>query len=399
MTNVSRIQKYVLFFGVLGIFACSKSLTVIGNEQLVLPETPYDYTAENPKVENHKATLGRVLFYDKQMSKNNSVSCASCHKQSAGFADNTSVSVGLENKKTERNTPAIQNLSVESFDSLLFTTNGNINFINMAPSFQPLFWDARESNLTTLMLQPVTNHIEMGITNVDDLVSKLNKIDYYKPLVQKAYGKNELSREDISEALANFNASIRTAKTVFDKVVNKELSPQDLKPNELLGMQLFTSEQYNCSGCHKSVMAGPMIASGGSAYGGDNTNGGAIDIASFSSNIGLDNAGADNGIGQVSGAASLNGSFRIPDLHNVALTAPYMHDGRFATLEEVIGHYSHNIIGSANLDSRLKNANGTPKQLNINETDKKALIAFLNTLTCKEVTTDVKFSNPFVVSK
>jgi cytochrome c peroxidase len=402
-------SKYILLsslFGLalFGVISCNKGLKPIGNETLVLPSTPFNYEAGNKMVNNAKATLGRVLFYDKQLSLNNTVSCGSCHKQEFGFADNTAFSAGLENKKTHRNTPAIQNLSLQNLSNIVFNggglpdSNGNIILpITNTPTFQPLFWDARESNLQSLMLQPVTNHIEMGITSLDALVKKLNGISYYKDLVFDAYGKTEFTKEDISDALANFNASIRTINTTFDKVVANQLDVASLKPIERIGMELFTSQQYNCSGCHASIVAGPIVQNGGSAYGGDVGNGMGVDIASFSSNIGLDNSPTDLGMGSNSGSSALNGRFRTPDLHNVALTAPYMHDGRFTTLDQVVGHYSHNIVGNANLDSRLKNPNGTPKQLNISEFDKKAIIAFLNTLTCTEVIEDPKFSNPFIV--
>jgi cytochrome c peroxidase len=404
MKPKSLVISSLFLASIICIISCNKfTSSSLVNEKLMLPAQPYDYTAANKFVNNDKATLGRVLFYDKQLSLNNSISCGSCHKQEFGFADNAAFSNGVENKKALRNTPAIQNLSLHGINNMVLNSTGVVdtfgNFIPMSVNFQPLFWDARESDLQSLMLQPITNHIEMGIASIEELVIKLNKIPYYQSLVYKAYGQNNLTKENLSDALGHFNSSIRTINTKFDDILTNGLTIDALEPIEKIGFNLFNSTQYNCSGCHASVISGKTVAEGGSAYGSSSSSAQSIDMNSFSANIGLESAPTDLGFGGLSGNNDLNGRFRTPDLHNVALTAPYMHDGRFTTLDQVLGHYSHDIVGSKNLDSRLRNANGTAKQLNISDFDKKAIIAFLQTLTCQEVTKDIKYSNPFVASK
>jgi cytochrome c peroxidase len=155
------------------------------------------------------------------------------------------------------------------------------------------------------------------------------------------------------------------------------LTGEPLSALEAEGQKLF-EEKYDCNSCHQV----------------EDPHG--YQSAGTFSNIGLDQVYADNGLGNVTRQASDNGKFRIPSLRNVALTAPYMHDGRFKTLEEVIEHYSENIQNNSNLDFRLR-TNGSPTQFHISEHEAKALVAFLNTLTDYQVITDPKFSDPFKV--
>jgi cytochrome c peroxidase len=299
------------------------------------------------------ATLGRVLFYDKQLSISNTISCGSCHIQSKAFADGKKFSSGFEGKLTERNSMAILN----------------------PISQNNLFWDSRSFSIVDLSLKPVQNHIEMGMENLDFLVEKLGKAEYYPALFQEAFGSTEVTEERISKAIAQFVGSITTANSRFDKGQLSEL--------ELLGHQVFNSNKAMCNQCHGgsnfAAQDGPF-----DPYGGGSGTG--LDLKG-TTNIGLDLVAVDNG--------KENGSFKIPSLRNIALTGPYMHDGRFETLEEVIDHYSHNIKPHANLDEKFMNADGSVKRLNLTNIEKTALIAFLKSLTDEELLTNPKYSDPF----
>jgi cytochrome c peroxidase len=306
-----------------------------------------------------------VLFYDKQLSINNSVSCASCHKQAFAFADNAKLSRGFENRITSRNSMPIQNIGTPLFG---FGFQGDPIFFPQA-----LFWDGREHDLNALVLRPIVNHVEMGITDLDMLVEKLKKVPYYKDLFIEAFGSEEITTDRVGTAVAAFMRNITSRNTRFDQAMNGN---GQLTPNELRGFALFF-EKYDCNSCHQ--VQDPN---------------GYIEAGTFS-NIGLDPVYTDNGVALVTKNQTDNGSFKIPSLRNVALTAPYMHDGRFKTLDEVLDHYSNGIANHPGLDNRLKDANGGPMRMNISKSEKEAIIAFLNSLTDYSMIHDPKFSNPF----
>ncbi|MEO8149724.1 MAG: cytochrome c peroxidase [Bacteroidia bacterium] len=323
---------------------------------LDLPAQPYNYGVSN----NDAATLGRVLFYDKHLSVNNSIACASCHKQAIAFSDNVRFSSGFENRVTSRNSLPIQNVAFA----------------------QELFWDGRQKFLAPMVLKPIVNHVEMGMADVDAVVKKVQTLPAYKDLFFKAYNSYDIDGLKISDALKTFTSSIRSNNTRFDKFLANMTS---FTAQEMEGRELFFSK-YNCASCHvPQVAAGPGYGGVGSSR--------SIGMA----NIGLDKNYADNGLGLITGDPNDNGKFRIPILRNVALTAPYMHDGRFTTLDDVLEHYSHGIAKHKNLDQRLRDTDNQPKKFNISDQEKTALIAFLNTLTDYTVVTDPKFSNPFKV--
>lgn len=332
-------------------------------------------------VNNEVPALGRVLFYDKRMSVNNSISCASCHKQSFAFADNVALSRGFENRLTTRNSMPIQNLIGNGFSSPDSTSH------NLGQGFtahQPLFWDGRESNLETMVMKPVVNHVEMGITSLDQLVDKISSAPYYKDLFLKAYGSDKITAGKIAHALSLFLQSIRSVNTKFDQSLRSfhdngiVIPVATLSAFELLGQKLFI-EKYDCNSCHQVQSPHGYLQPQAGTF----------------SNIGLDAAYADNGVGEVTNHEMSNGMFKIPSLRNVALTAPYMHDGRFETLSDVIDHYSDGLVNHPNLDPKLRDANGNPLRMNISADEKHAIISFLNTLTDHQMISDPKFSDPF----
>ena len=358
----------LVFFPV--IYSCQPELPEAREVYLDQTALQADYAVG---VKNEVPALGRVLFYDKQMSINNSISCASCHKQSLAFADNVSLSRGFENRLTARNSMPIQNLLGNNFskpDSI-----GQGFFPSQS---QPLFWDGRETNLELMVMRPVVNHVEMGITSLEQLEDKISTVPYYNDLFLKAYGSDEITAAKIAHALSLFLQSIRSRNTKFDQSIRFDRDGVSLSGFELLGQKLFI-EKYDCNSCHQVQSPHGYLQP----------------QAGIFSNIGLDAAYADNGLGQVTRHETNNGMFKIPSLRNVALTAPYMHDGRFETLSDVIDHYSDGLANHPNLDQRLRDTNGNPLRLNISANEKHAIISFLNTLTDHEMITDPKFSDPF----
>ncbi len=363
------------------VSACSPDTPSLKEAHLDLPETPYAYGQTD---NNHVPTLGRVLFYDKQLSVNNSVSCSSCHKQNLAFADNVAFSRGFENRLTLRNSMPIQNLGA----GLGFFPSGigsPVNTIPLPDSFMPeqepgsslflseiLFWDGRETSLQSMVLKPIGNHVEMGIRDIDGLNKKLSSIPYYKDLFLNAYGTEHITSDRIANALSSFLRSITSTSTKFDKSMSGQAQ---LTALEGRGKDLFLTT-YDCNACHQIQNPHGYV------------------MAGVFSNIGLDAEDRDKGLQQVTNRNEDAGKFKIPSLRNVALTAPYMHDGRFNTLDEVLDHYSNGIADNPNLDARLKQ-DDAPIRMEIPQQDKQAIIAFLKTLTDYEMIADKRFSNPF----
>lgn len=317
---------------------------------------------------NEKATLGRVLFYDKQLSVNNSVACASCHKQELAFADNMALSRGYENRLTGRNSMPIQNLFTRSSTSFGDPLSSEMT--------SRLFWDGRSGSVMDLVLRPVSNHVEMGIADPETLAAKLSGLSYYKPLFKKAFGSEIISVEHIRQALTMFVCAINADSTRYDQYLKTR---EGLNALEMEGERLFT-EKYACSNCHQLTVSGYYSS-----------------IGFF--DIGLDEIYRDKGAGAISMVSEDYGKFRMPNLRNIALTAPYMHDGRFKTLNDVLDHYSKGIKKSPNLDWQLMDTKQeNARKMNISEDEKRAIIAFLNTLTDYHMISDPKFSNPFIAN-
>jgi cytochrome c peroxidase len=338
---------------------------------LNLPTTPFNYGIVEG---NDLPTLGRVLFYDPRLSINNSVSCGSCHKQALAFTDQTSLSLGFENKTTTRNSMPIQNIVAINFTGIPDPFGGS-----SLPT--ALFWDGRQNNLEAMVLEPIQNHIEMGTVDLNQLALEIAAIPDYPTLFQKAFpGQGiTITPGTIGRALAAFLVSIRSTGSKFDVFLNTGAGLTDL---ELQGRGLFF-DKYDCNSCHQlqSPINGYQLAGSG-------------EFGGFS-DIGLDPEPTDGGAFRSTNNPADKGKFKIPSLRNVALTSPYMHDGRFETLEEVMDHYSEGIKGSENLDPRLRTIDGGPKQFNIPVADQQAMVAFLNSLTDHQMIRDVKFSDPF----
>lgn len=356
------------------VFICSVMLWSCEDEKIELK--PISPDLKESSVLSNRAQLGRVLFYDKQLSFNNSVSCASCHKQVFAFADNKAFSIGLEDKRTTRNSMPIQDLgggNLRFTEDVIFTDDLSSSSSFFPGSSRALFWDGRESDLSSLILQPVTNHIEMGIKDLGKLREKIESIGYYQTLFEDAYGTSEVENWQISDAMTNFISHINSSNSKFQKSL---FGTDTLSALEQDGFDFFTNK-FDCNNCHQVQFSDGYLLAGTFA------------------NIGLDGVYEDKGRMEITGESGDDGLFKIPSLRNAAVTAPYMHDGRFETLEEVIDFYSNGIQDNVNLDTRLRSSTGDAVENNISDYEKTAIIAFLHTLTDHEMLTNPNFSNPF----
>jgi cytochrome c peroxidase len=353
------------------------SEAVVLKQYLTIPlDEPYDYSFDLPdympasnrreiEIKSAKATLGRVLFYDKNLSKNGTVSCASCHIQAFAFSDTTTFSKGFLGQQTRRNSYPIP------------SSSSTQNYYHASD----LFWDARSQKVAWQTVETMENHVEMGIDDWDELLEKLSNEPYYKILLKKVSSSyEEFNQARLGYAIQEFVESFKSIDSRFDAAyADASLTTFDPYKNiptftaqENLGKNLFMD---NCASCHGQSFTLPQVQTACN---------------------GLDMEYTDNGVGEIypSGGA-YNGIFKVPTLRNVELTGPYMHDGRFKTLEEVIDFYDTDIANHPNLHPLLKNANGTPIKLNFTQQEKEAIVAFLKTTTDSKLMVDDKFSNPF----
>ena len=367
------------------MIACKKNSSDIPVEDSIskylnLPANPFSYsnvampayltappiqgqinTPVNNQITDWGATLGRVLFYDKTLSKNKTISCASCHKQANSFSDITALSKGFNGGSTGRN-------SMSLIDARYYP-NGRF------------FWDQRAASLEQQVLMPIQDLVEMGIT-LDTLVKRVQDQPYYPSLFIKAFGNSTINSDLISKALSQFVRSIVSFQSKYDQSrqnfpANPGPPPNAVFPNftaqENRGKEIFLSPIGGCAPCHGSETF----------------------TAPEEKNNGLDMSTTDRGFGAVLNNTNLDATFKVGSLRNIALTAPYMHDGRFTTLEQVVEHYNSGVKNHLNLSPQLRLPNGQPRLLNLSDPDKAALVAFLKTLTDTNVTSDVKYSSPF----
>lgn len=377
---------------VLAFEACQSGNNILPEKKLNLPTQTMRYAdvalpvhlggtrMGDLGVTDNGATLGRVLFYDGKLSLNNQIACASCHKQAYGFSDITQYSKGFEGAVTTRNSMPIVNPVLNS----------------------TLFWDSRANSIEDLALRPVKNHIEMGMESMEMLTQKLANTSYYPALFEKAFGTPEVTEQRIQSAMSQFMRTIVTGNSKYDLGVSDMHA--NFTPLEKMGYDIFTSDRAKCSSCHMEPTFAPnggsnVLFMNGNVFNDpkgnfaiDPTFGGGMGGNPYgqtlgTTNIGLDKVYADQGMG--------DGHFRIPSLRNIELTAPYMHDGRFKSLTEVVEHYNSGIQAHQKLDKKFRDVNGNPIRMNLSEVEKQALVAFLKTLTDRQMCTDSRYANPF----
>ena len=312
-----------------------------GGSALAADNTP----ATNPTT-NAGATLGRVLFYDRRLSTNDRVACASCHQQPFAFSDTARLSRGFAGGLTGRHSMALANAR--------FYQRGRF------------FWDERAATLEAQVLQPIQDPTEMGLS-LPALVNKLSASSYYPALFQAAFGSADITTDRVSRALAQFVRSMVSASSRFDQAFVGNAAPNFaavFTPDELAGQNLYNGPA-GCARCH-----------GTNAFISDDVH-----------NTGLDASITDVGAG--------NGRFKAPSLKNIAVRPPYMHDGRFRMLEEVVDFYNAGIQINPGLDNRLRGPGGQPQRLGLSQAQRNQLVAFLRTLTDDPFIANPKWSSPF----
>ncbi len=387
---------FLLIAGVVTFIACNKKNDTTGGGSTtdpyaaiklattIDPASPANYAAQGKPayitrdnnggaaLSNSKATLGRVLFYDKKLSIDNTVSCGSCHKQGFAFSDTSTASNGVAGGTTGRHSMRLI----------------NTRFAN-EPKF---FWDERAATLEVQTTTPVKDHAEMGFSGqsgrptITALLTKLATVDYYQELFQWVYGDKNVTEQRLQECLSHFVRSIQSFDSRYD--AGRATAPNDGAPftnftaSENQGKNLFlqpanfnaagvrTGGGVGCAGCH----APPEF-----------------DIDPNALNNGV--------IGKIGGGTDLTVT-RAPSLRDVvkangSSNGPFMHIGLSNNLITVINHYNQiNLAGNTNLDPRLR-PNGNGQQLQLTDPEKAALVDFIRTLAGTNVYTDTKWSNPF----
>jgi cytochrome c peroxidase len=361
------------------LVSCREEETVVDQQLPVYDPLPYPlevpwYFPDSLQLSADNALtvegveLGRMLFYETQLSADNSISCASCHQQELAFTDGQQFASGIGGATFRKNAMSLHNL--------LWVSHLN--------------WDGSASSLEAQAIMPLTNSLEMGLTSVDEAVKRLQDTEDYPQQFYRAFGKDSITSENLLKALAQFQRTLISDDSKLDRYWRGEYQPTEL---EVRGMDLFYTHPEpsqgirggNCGDCH----LGPFT-------------GGAIDGFNGFHNNGLEtDAGLPAGLSAHSGNDFDRGKFRAPSLRNIALTAPYMHDGRFQTLEEVLEHYDEHIQMSQTLDPLIRQASnepiiqGEPVKLHLKEDEKEAILAFLRMLTDSTFIQDERFSNPF----
>ncbi|GGI57317.1 cytochrome-c peroxidase [Winogradskyella haliclonae] len=391
-------QSFLLFFAI-ALFSCSSDNNDLTPVEVNDPDTEFDFSGiftanfdvlpnysnqnipnyitrdntGNNSITDEGAMLGRVLFYDKNLSVNNSISCASCHKQEFAFSDDAQASLGV-NGVTGRHSMRLVNARFS--DEARF------------------FWDERANTLETQTTMPIQDHVEMGFSgengdlSFNDLITRLEGIDYYPELFNRAFGNASITEARMQDALAQFIRSIQSFDSKYDEGrvnANNDGQPfANFTQQENLGKQLFlqppvfnnegirTNGGIGCAGCHQAPEFSIIPNS---------LNNGVIGS--------IDNSGADLDV------------TRSPTLRDVVKAngtsnGQFMHIGASNNLVTVLNHYNDiNLAGNANLDPRLR-PNGNGQQLNLTDEERNAVIAFMRTLAGNDVYTNEKWSNPFI---
>jgi cytochrome c peroxidase len=332
------------------------------------PVYPIHYinsVGDNNEPANNQATdtgaiLGRILFFDKQLSVNNTISCASCHQQNIGFTDNEQFSIGIDGVSVT-GAHSMRLLNARFFESESF------------------FWDKRAATLEVQTTMPIQDPVEMGFDasngGIDALITKLNAIEYYPALFELVFGDQTITEDRIQRTLAQYIRCMVSTDSRFDQAFAQVYNPnapgdgvgQDFPgftAEENLGKQIFTSNLggINCASCHQL----PDFS-----------------LAENSRSNGLD--------------AGETVIFKSPSLKSIESSAQFMHDGRFSSLEEVVEFYNSGMLNGPALDNRLRDPNtGQPRRMNLTQAEKDALVAFLRTLTDETISSDPKFSDPFL---
>lgn len=305
------------------------------------PEPVYDLR-KNP-LTRAGFELGRTLFYDPGLSRDGSISCGSCHQQSAAFTHHGhDLSHGIDDQLGERNSPPIMNLAWQ----------------------RTFFWDGGVHDLDLQPIAPIENPVEMD-ESLKNVVEKVRKNSKYSPLFEAAFGSSEVTTDRMLKAMSQFMLMCISANSRYDKYVRKEPGGE-LSASELAGMQVF---QQKCASCHQGELFSDF---------------------SFRNNGLSHEFNKDRGRYRITLNDEDDYKFKVPSLRNVANTGPYMHDGRFYTLDEVLTHYTLGIKDQTTLDPQLKQ-NGQ-LGITLSNEEKEQIKAFLKTLSDDTFLRDRKLS-------
>lgn len=351
---MSAFKSFSIFLSATLLFAsCAKDPESVNNA-VFKGGTPYKMRvpagfpkpvipADNPMTVEG-VELGRKLFYDNLLSANNTMSCASCHLQSNAFTDPRRFSVGIDSIAGRRNAMPLFNLAWD----------------------RHFFWDGGSTNLESQAIDPIINPIELH-QPLSQMLEKLNAHPEYPPLFEKAFGSSTISTAMVIKAIAQFERSIVSADSKYDRYLRGEAS---LTAQEQQGLDLYMDvDKGDCFHCH--------------------TMNGLFTDYEFR-NTGLDLNYADEGRAGITLNPNDVGRFKTPSLRNIALTAPYMHDGRFNTLLECIEHYNSGFQDHPNLDPNI----ATKERGRMTQAEMEAIVAFLQTLTDTELTTNPNYAAP-----
>ena len=312
----------------------------------------YSEPAANPTT-SEGIRLGEALFNEKALSADNTISCSVCHDPKKAFADGLVVSKGINGILAPRNAPGLLNVGLQ----------------------RKLFWDGRDTSLEQQSLHPIQNPNEMNLS-IADAVLKLKQIPAYSDLFGKAFGDKEITGERIAKAIAQYERSLISFASKYDRYLVDLYIPT---AEEKLGMDLFFTHPDpfaglsgirggNCGDCHL-----PQTLTG-------RPNG----FEAFHNTGLLEAGGSEIGLQKVTGQSTDFGKFKTPSLRNIALTAPYMHNGKFTTLEDVLDHYNNEeLFGNSNVDILIQKGTNQKfgQSLMLTSAEKKAIIAFLHMLT------------------
>lgn len=340
-----RKALLILFLSFAGlmlfIYACPPDKTKKDNS--IAFEVPAGWPEPVYKFENNKLTLsgyelGRKLFFDPRLSRTNTVSCGSCHQPFAAFAHiEHNVSHGVDNKLGKRNTPALFNLNWHS-------------------SF---FWDGGVNHIEVQPLNPMTNPVEMD-QSLEALIPKLEADGEYPKMFKAAFGSTEINSQRVFKSLAQYMGMLVSSNSKYDKYMRKEAGVT-LTAAESAGLNIVRKK---CASCHKE----PLFS----------------DFSFRNNGLPPKYGSGDSGRATITRLGEDLGKFKVPSLRNLKYTAPYMHDGRFNELYEVLEHYTSQKYPSDNLDPAVKSIYLTPQQ-------KEQVLAFLETLNDEEFVKDPRF--------
>ena len=373
--NKKAFAILLFFFASLGFYACKDVINEVPETSFTT--TPYELTdfgtllpranlPEDNKLTNEGVQLGRMLFYDPILSADSTQSCASCHNQKDAFTDNgRRLSIGIRGLEGTRNSMPI---------------------FNMMWHLDGFFWDGRADILRHLVPIPIEDPLEMDET-IGNVLVKLNNSEIYKEQFNKAFGTEEIDEELLGKAVEQFMLSIISVGAKYDRV---KLGLDTFTNQERLGQVIFNEEAIPLS---EEKNPNTPINYGGDCF---HCHGGDLFMRREYLCNGLPpNIGDDKGRGGFNGNPLDDFSFKTPTLRNLELTAPYMHDGRFNTLEEVVQHYLSPMDDSRCDLSNSPNMHALKDSVYLSEAHKAALVAFLRTLTDESLLTDERHSNPF----